>query len=90
MAGKIIIDTERCKGCNLCVEFCPKGCIVISKSSNKKGFFPVETSNNGCTGCAACAIVCPDVAIKVFRDANKVVVESSDAKKEAKFVKEKL
>ena len=68
MAGKIIIDAERCKGCMLCVAVCPKGCIVTSKKSNKNGYFPAESSNIDCTGCAACAIICPDAAIVVFRD----------------------
>lgn len=40
MAGKIIIDIERCKGCGLCVAVCPKSGIAISKKSNKSGYFP--------------------------------------------------
>jgi 2-oxoglutarate ferredoxin oxidoreductase subunit delta len=70
MAGKIIINTERCKGCGLCVTVCPKGCIVISKQSNKSGYFPAEANNTDCTGCAVCAIICPDVAIEVYREDN--------------------
>ena len=42
MAGKIIIDVERCKGCGLCVIVCPKNCIEISDKSNKKGYFPAR------------------------------------------------
>ena len=68
MAGKIIIDIERCKGCGLCVAVCPKNGIAISKKSNKSGYFPAQSLNTACTGCAVCAIVCPDVAIKVQQD----------------------
>jgi 2-oxoglutarate ferredoxin oxidoreductase subunit delta len=68
MAGKIAIDTERCKGCGLCVAVCPKGSIVICEKSNKKGYFPARQANAECTGCALCALVCPDVAIEVHRD----------------------
>ncbi|MCX5637327.1 MAG: ferredoxin family protein, partial [Planctomycetota bacterium] len=68
MAGRIIIDIERCKGCGLCVAVCPKNGIAISKKSNKSGYFPAEAINSDCTGCAACAIVCPDVAIEVQQD----------------------
>jgi 2-oxoglutarate ferredoxin oxidoreductase subunit delta len=80
MAGKIIINTERCKGCGLCVAVCPKSCIVISKKSNKSGYFPAEANNNECTGCAACAIICPDVAIEVFRE-DKLVSDKSKKRK---------
>jgi 2-oxoglutarate ferredoxin oxidoreductase subunit delta len=70
MAGKIIINTERCKGCGLCITVCPKGAITISKQSNKSGYFPAQASNTDCTGCAVCAIICPDVAIEVYRENN--------------------
>jgi 2-oxoglutarate ferredoxin oxidoreductase subunit delta len=70
MAGKIIINTERCKGCGLCVIVCPKGGIVISKQSNKSGYFPAQANNTDCTGCAVCAIICPDAAIEVYRENN--------------------
>jgi 2-oxoglutarate ferredoxin oxidoreductase subunit delta len=87
MAGKIIIDMERCKGCGLCVAFCPHGCIVISGKSNKNGFFPAQTNNTNCTGCASCAIVCPDAVIAVYRDEcvnNKPKIKGTEGKKTIK------
>jgi 2-oxoglutarate ferredoxin oxidoreductase subunit delta len=68
MAGKIIIDIERCKGCTLCVTVCPNNVITISEKSNSKGYFPAESTGPDCTGCTNCAIVCPDCAIEVYRD----------------------
>ena len=88
MAGKITIDTERCKGCGLCIIVCPKSGIVISDKSNKNGFFPAEAKNSDCTGCCLCAIICPEVAIEVSRDDNTVVIKP-DKKGKSTLVKEK-
>jgi 2-oxoglutarate ferredoxin oxidoreductase subunit delta len=75
MAGKITIYSERCKGCGLCVTVCPKNCIVISRESNKNGYFPAQADKCGCTGCAVCAIICPEAIIEVSRDSNIVAIE---------------
>ena len=66
MAGQIQIDKERCKGCGLCIDVCPKECIHLSEELNLKGYF-VATFDAGdaCTGCGNCAVMCPDVAIAV-------------------------
>jgi len=81
MAGKIIIDTERCKGCGLCVIVCPKNGIVISNHSNKAGYFPAKKNDAECTGCALCAIICPDAVIEVCRDDNIVAIKPNGKKK---------
>jgi 2-oxoglutarate ferredoxin oxidoreductase subunit delta len=76
MAGKIIIDSERCKGCTLCVTVCPHNVITISEKANSKGYFPAQSTGPNCTGCANCAVVCPDCAIDVFRDDAKSNIKS--------------
>jgi len=63
---RIIIDTEKCKSCGICVETCPNKLIKFSNVTNKQGVTPVEfdNSSNKCTGCALCAVSCPEIAIK--------------------------
>ena len=36
--GAIVVDTERCKGCNLCVVACPLDVIALNKEVNMKGY----------------------------------------------------
>ena len=66
MAGKIVIDMERCKGCGLCITVCPRNSIAISEESNRNGYFPAQPKNIDCTGCTRCAIVCPEGIIEVY------------------------
>ncbi len=67
--GAIVVDTERCKGCSLCVVTCPHDVIApASKKVNVHGYRYVEAANaDACVGCAACAVVCPDGCITVYR-----------------------
>jgi len=71
MACKIIIDTERCKGCGLCVEVCSRNCITISANSNRNGYFPAVADERECTGCANCAVICSEAIIEVYRDSDR-------------------
>jgi len=65
---KIEINKETCKGCQLCMFYCPKACIKLDNSINRKGVYPVVPSGKDkCTGCAFCAIVCPDLCITVYK-----------------------
>jgi 2-oxoglutarate ferredoxin oxidoreductase subunit delta len=71
--GYIVVDRELCKGCYLCLTFCPRQRIRVSKELNQKGYYPIEFQNSDdpkekCTGCAICATMCPDVAIEVYRE----------------------
>ncbi|HOE17776.1 MAG TPA: ferredoxin family protein [Syntrophorhabdaceae bacterium] len=69
LKGSIRIDQERCKGCALCIEFCPKKAISLSGTLNLKGYFIASFKDGGeCTGCATCAVMCPEVAIEVFKN----------------------
>lgn len=79
MAGEIVINAERCKGCGLCVAVCTRRNIEIGRKSNKKGYFPAVSGKNDCSGCALCAIICPDAAIIVLRE--KAVEEKKAGRK---------
>jgi len=70
MRGTIIIDENRCKGCELCVSVCPKGVIGMADRFTPRGYRPsVLIDPDGlCTGCLLCATICPDVAITVYRE----------------------
>ena len=68
--GAIVVNTDRCKGCGLCVVACPQDVIVMGdKKVNVHGYPYVEPGNNAdqCIGCSSCGIVCPDGCITVYR-----------------------
>jgi 2-oxoglutarate ferredoxin oxidoreductase subunit delta len=68
--GKITFNTEKCKGCLLCVEACPKKILAPDKSKmNDKGYNLIMVTNPGeCIGCAFCAMMCPDSVITVEKE----------------------
>ncbi|TRZ94874.1 4Fe-4S dicluster domain-containing protein [bacterium] len=66
--AKIIINSDKCKGCFLCVSFCPKGLIKKSAKLNKRGLNFAEFDACGeCVGCMQCAVICPDCCIEVYK-----------------------
>ena len=74
MAYKHIIDSERCKGCGLCVEFCPKNVLEITDQVNEKGHFPVfQARPDDCIHCTICCTVCPDVAISIVEIEKQII-----------------
>ncbi|MGI6279571.1 MAG: 4Fe-4S binding protein [Acutalibacteraceae bacterium] len=66
--AKLTFETDRCKGCELCVNVCPKKVLALSDKINKKGHHPVEAvREEDCIACAFCATMCPDCIIKIER-----------------------
>ncbi len=72
--GRVEIDASKCKGCELCVIYCPEETLAMSKRVSARGYVLPEMVKDNCTGCQQCARVCPDVAISVFRQAAAVLV----------------
>ena len=65
--GTVVIDTEACKGCRLCVDACPPSVLVMTdREVNSRGYrFPQLLA--GCTGCKACSQICPDFCFQVYK-----------------------
>jgi 2-oxoglutarate ferredoxin oxidoreductase subunit delta len=55
------VDENWCKGCEICVAFCPKNVLAMEKGKAK------VDNPDACTGCQLCEIYCPDFAITVNR-----------------------
>jgi 2-oxoglutarate ferredoxin oxidoreductase subunit delta len=92
MAGRIVINMERCKGCSLCITVCPKKNIAVAPDSNRNGYFPAQAQNTACTACSRCAVICPEGIIEVFLeepDRIRIVATAAAQKKDMPHVVEK-
>lgn len=66
--AKIEIDPKYCKGCELCIEACPKHIIHSGTEITVYGtLIPVQTEPEKCIGCKLCGMMCPDAAITVYK-----------------------
>lgn len=54
---KLILEKEWCKGCGICVEFCPKDVLEM-----KDGVVNIKDIDS-CIKCGLCELRCPDFAI---------------------------
>ena len=66
--GDVVINIEKCKGCEVCLAACPHQVLAMSQEVNKKGYHYSVKVNANCVGCANCAVVCPDAVITVYRE----------------------
>lgn len=66
---RVVIEVGECKGCGLCVESCPCGCIAIGSQINALGYQYAHFNGVDCNGCALCFYVCPEPgAVTVIRE----------------------
>ncbi len=70
--GKLFFETEKCKGCELCIVACPVNILELDKSFvNVKGYNPAHiVEPDKCIACSNCAIMCPDSVISIERGDN--------------------
>ncbi|HUW11741.1 MAG TPA: 4Fe-4S dicluster domain-containing protein [Anaerolineae bacterium] len=62
--GTVYIITEECKGCGLCIDFCPRNVLEFSTDTNAKGHnYPVVVATGKCANCQMCHLICSDFAI---------------------------
>lgn len=60
----LIIYEDLCKGCGICVWFCPSKVLSLSEGMNKRGYHFVKLIDESrCTACKICELVCPDFSI---------------------------
>ena len=66
--GLVVVRGERCKGCGVCVEFCPTHVLALSASFTSKGYHPPEIVHpEDCSGCDLCGMYCPDFAVYGYK-----------------------
>lgn len=61
--GEVIIYAKWCKGCHICVEFCPTKVLAMEPDEDH----PRVVAPEKCTACHFCDTHCPDLAIVVRR-----------------------
>jgi 2-oxoglutarate ferredoxin oxidoreductase subunit delta len=65
--GTLLIDVEACKGCDLCIDACPPGVLVMTTHEVNERGYRYPQLRPGCTGCRACSQICPDFVFQVYK-----------------------
>ncbi len=56
----VVIETDECKGCERCINACPKSVLELSTELNKYGYPYAFYTGDGCIGCGSCFYTCPE------------------------------
>ncbi len=70
------INREWCKGCGICVAFCPKNVLELDKRS-----IAVAVRLEQCIACRMCELRCPDLAVDVLTEEIQKKGESNEGKR---------
>jgi|GEM_PF-499942 len=62
----VYVFKKWCKGCNICVEFCPKETLVLGPDIKA-----VQVKPEDCILCGLCELRCPDLAIFMVQKKEK-------------------
>ncbi len=57
-----VVNEAWCKGCDICVKFCPERCLKLNEDGKSQMVKPEL-----CTGCRLCEMLCPDFAIRLHK-----------------------
>ncbi len=63
-AAPVVVASKWCKGCGICIEFCPKKVLEFDENGKAKVANPQD-----CIKCDLCELQCPDFAIVVKKEA---------------------
>ena len=58
---ELLITRDWCKGCGICVHFCPKQVLELDRQEKVAAVRPED-----CICCQLCELRCPDLAIEVI------------------------
>lgn len=65
-AQHVQLNTDRCRGCQLCLDVCPNALFQPGFTPNAAADFPVEMHNQKyCINCMRCVQICPHRAFDV-------------------------
>jgi Fe-S-cluster-containing dehydrogenase component len=80
----LIIDEKKCKGCDWCIQACPRGGITIHTGTGK------AIACNLCEGAPKCVEICPEYALDIVSSDEEADKRFNDALENLPATTEKL